>query len=358
LRILLLTRYGRLGASSRLRAIQYLPYLRSQGFEITEAPLFADWYQENLYDRRPPPWGRIAGAYLRRAIQLIRAKSFDLVWIEYETFPWLPAVAERILSAMRIPYIVDYDDAIYHRYDLHRRRIIRSILGTKIDEVMRRAAVVVVGNKYLGARALAAGATRVEYLPTVVDLARYPKTDVRDRTPLTIGWIGSQWTAKYLSLVEPVIRNFCRDGQARLILVGVRESPFDHMAVEVRPWSEATEVSELQDFDIGIMPLPDGPWERGKCGYKLIQYMAAARPVIASPVGLNSEIVETGINGFLASTPFEWRSALETLWGSVAIRSRLGDAGRQKVEAHYCTRVTSPRLADILRRAIYKAGCV
>jgi glycosyltransferase involved in cell wall biosynthesis len=352
MKILLLTRYGRLGASSRLRAYQYLPYLQSKGLEITTLPLLGDYYQEDLNLRRPRRWGRIAAAYLLRLLRLASSATYDLVWIESELFPWLPAVAERLLSGLRIPYVVEYDDPIYHRYDLHPSRIVRLLLGKKIDVIMRGASTVIVGNDYLGQRAGAAGARRVERLPTVVDLERYPATSPRDEALFTVGWIGSSSTVKYLSAIGPVLANFCRDHHARLVVVGAREAELEGVQAKFRPWSEATEVEDILSFDVGIMPLADEPLARGKCGYKLIQYMACALPVIASPVGVNQGIVEHGVNGFLASTDQEWRSALETLFAAPDLRARMGSAGRRKVELSYCTRVTAPILAAILTHAV------
>jgi glycosyltransferase involved in cell wall biosynthesis len=326
--------------------------LESQGFEITTVPLFGDYYQEDLYAGRSPRWGRIGTAYLLRLLQLASSPTFDLLWIEYELFPWLPALAERLLARLRIPYVVEYDDAVYHRYDLHRRRIVRLLLGKKIDVIMRRASTVIVGNDYLGDRARAAGAPCVEPLPTVVDLARYPTASPRDDAVFTIGWMGSSSTVGYLSSIAPVLIDFCRDAKARLVIAGARAAALGGVPAEFRPWSENTEVDDILEFDVGIMPLPDGPWERGKCGYKLIQYMACALPVIASPVGVNRQIVEPGVNGFLATTHREWRSALEALFRAPDLRARLGQGGRRKVESSYCTRVTAPRLAAILRQAV------
>src|SRR6266542_6639516 len=142
-------------------------------------------------------------------------------------------------------------------------------------------------------------------------------------------------TVKYLSLIGDVIVDFCRAKKARLIVVGAREAALEGVRAEFRPWSEATEVEDILSFDVGIMPLPDEPWERGKCGYKLIQYMACSRAAIASPVGVNSQLVQTGVNGFLARSDTDWRSALDTLWATPELRARLGRAGRQKVEAEY-----------------------
>lgn len=351
MRVLLLTRYGRLGASSRLRAYQYLPYLESQGFHVTQAPLLGDYYQEDLNRGHPRRWGKIAAAYILRLLWLARSLAFDLVWIEYELFPWFPAFAEPLLASARIPFVVDYDDAVYHRYNLHPNALVRALLGKKIDVVMRHASTVTVGNDYLAERARAVGAQCVEYLPTVVDLERYPPARPQRTSVFTVGWVGSPSTVKYLSLIAPALATFCREGNARLVIVGAQEAALDGVPVEYRPWSEATEVQDILDFDVGIMPLPDDPWERGKCGYKLIQYMACSRPVIASPVGVNHQIVNDGVNGFLATTIEDWRSALDTLRRAPELGTQLGVAGRQTVETRYNMGITAPRLANILQRA-------
>jgi len=352
LKVLLLTRYGRLGASSRLRAYQYVPYLEANGFRVTTLPLFGDYYQADLYQGHSRRWGRIAVAFLKRLLQLARTPGFDLLWIEYEIFPWLPPLLEGLLKQLRIPFVVDYDDAIYYRYELQPSRIGRLLLAKKIDRIMRYANVVIVGNAFLGERAREVGAARVELLPTVVDTKRYPVAAAARNAVFTIGWIGSPSTVKYLSPIGPALADVCRGGMAQLVVVGARALELDGIRARFRPWSEATEVEDIRTFDVGIMPLPDAPWERGKCGYKLIQYMAGTRPVIASPVGINREIVEPGINGFLARTEQEWRDAIVRLAASPELRQRLGKAGRQKVEREYSLEVAAPRFAAILRSAV------
>ena len=352
MRVLLLTRYGPRGGSSRLRAYQYLDYLESQGIRVTVAALLTDAYLEDLYQGYRPKWAPIVRSYWARLARLLTARShFDLVWIEYEVFPWVPAFAERWLAARGLAYVVDYDDAVFHRYDLHSRAWVRRLLGQKIDVVMRNARTVIVGNAYLAERARSAGAASIEYLPTVVDLAQYRNTPPPVGPEFTIGWIGSPSTVKYLSLIGGVLGGFCREHSARLVAVGARRVPLDGVPADLRPWSEETEARDVASFDVGIMPVPDEPWERGKCGFKLIQYMAAGRPVIASPVGVNRQIVEHGVNGFLATTQAEWRAALDALFHQPDLRQQFGSAGRRQVEQHYCTRVTAPRLADILRNA-------
>lgn len=351
-KVLFLTRYSRLGASSRLRSYQYIPFLTKFGIEAKISPLFGDAYIKSLYADGRKKKTEVFRAYLRRIGQLLKVRHFDLLWIEKELFPWLPAWGENLLDILGIPYVVDYDDAVFHNYDLHSNKLIRFVLGRKIDRVMGKAAVVIVGNDYLGFRAKLAGAKKVEYLPTVVDLERYQvKSDFRGTMPV-IGWIGSPVTAKYLDLVCPALAEVCKNGKARVVLVGSGQVQLGDVPVEVRPWSEETEVEEVRNFDIGIMPLPDEPWERGKCGYKLIQYMACGLPVVASPVGVNKQIVEHGVNGFLAPDVNGWIEALNTLCSNPSLRRVLGQAGRDKVEKHFCVQVTAPRLASILRSVL------
>jgi len=206
-----------------------------------------------------------------------------------------------------------------------------------------------IGRGDVAERARRAGARRVEHVPSVIDLKCYPPAPRPSHAggPYTIGWMGSPLAAPYLRLVRDALAQVCKDGSGRVRLVGAGQITLDSLPVEVRPWAEATEVAELQQFDVGIMPLPDEPWERGKCGYKLIQYMAAARPVVASPVGVSSRIVEHGVTGFLAGTQPDWIHALRTL-RDADLRARMGVAGRARVEQEYCVQVTAPRLASLL----------
>ncbi|HUF38973.1 MAG TPA: glycosyltransferase family 4 protein [Anaerolineales bacterium] len=348
MRVLVLTRYGPLGSASRLRFYQYLSLLRRSGHEFEIQAFFTDDYVRRLYAGERQPAGDLLRAYRDRFAALRLASRYDLLWVEKEFLPWLPAFAPALLKT---PYAVDFDDAHFHRYDRHRSSLVRLLLGKKVDAVMRRAAVVVAGNEYLADRARRAGAGEVVIIPTVVDTLRYPPAaGDGDLAAFRIGWIGAPVTAGYLRSIEPALRRVLRDG-ASLTVIGA-ESPFGaDFPVDARPWTEKTEAAELGRLDAGIMPLPDEPFERGKCGYKLIQYMAAGLPVVASPVGVNAQIVEPGINGFLAETDDEWVAALETLRRDPALRRRLGSAGRAKVHAEYDLEVTAPMLLAALESA-------
>ena len=352
IKALLLSRYSRLGASSRLRFYQYLPFLKQQGFDVTVAPLLGDDYLRGLYSRKRRSDYDIVRNYLNRLRWLLKSSQFDLLWIEGELFPWMFAWGESLLNFHGIPYVVDYDDALFHRYDLHRHPMVRLSLGSKIDRVMRSATLVIAGNEYLADQARRAGARHVEYLPTVVDLNHYEINTELQHDVFTIGWIGSPSTSEYLQLVKVPLSEICRDGKARLLLIGAGPIEMQGIPIENRAWGEDSEVADIMSIDVGIMPLPDDPWERGKCGYKLIQYMACGKPVVASPVGVNRKIVDEGINGFLAGDDKEWVRALRTLRHDKELRQRMGAAGRHKVETEYSISVTAPRLLHLLKSAV------
>ncbi|RMH49595.1 MAG: glycosyltransferase, partial [Alphaproteobacteria bacterium] len=290
-------------------------------------------------------------AYARRLGDLGRARAADVLWLEKEALPWVPPALESALLPRRVPLVTDYDDAVFHRYDLHRRAAVRRLLGRKIDRVMAASDLVMAGNAYLADRARAAGAPRVEIVPTVVEAARYaaPATPVDRNGAPVIGWIGSPSTwREYMVPMLPMLTDVARRSGARLRVVGSGARPDLDPLVDVLPWTEADEVARIHEMDIGIMPLDDSPWARGKCGYKLIQYMAAGLPVIASPVGVNAEIVEHGVNGLLARDADEWRDALATLLADPALRARMGAAGRRRVEERYSAEVWGPRIAELL----------
>ena len=352
MRVLALTRYSSMGPSSRVRFFQYIPSLTNNGLEITVAPLLGSDYVRNLYAGKRQPFFSVVKAYFSRIACLVNSRHFDLLWIEKELFPWLPSRADNLLLRPGIPSVIDYDDAVFHRYDQHANRMVRAILGRKIDAIMHHATTVVVGNEYLAERARQVGAKRIERLPSVVDINRYTVSQ-KAEGQFRIGWIGSPVTAPYLELIREALREVIEQTGARLVLVGVGDQdPLPGLEKEVLSWSEASEVAHIQSFDVGIMPLPDGHFEQGKCGYKLIQYMACGLPVVASPVGVNTMIVKQGKTGFQASSNTEWVEALLLLSKDPKMRHVMGQAGRKSVELEYSLQVTAPRLLEIFKQAL------
>jgi glycosyltransferase involved in cell wall biosynthesis len=228
---------------------------------------------------------------------------------------------------------------------------------------MAQSALVIGGNQYLAQRARQAGAPQVAVLPTVLDIDRYcckeypvfkspgdNGSQAAAELPCIV-WIGSPSTAAYLENLKPVLTRVAQQHRFRLRIIGGLPLTITGVPVDCLAWSEATEAQWLRSADIGIMPLTDTQWERGKCGYKLIQYMASGLPVVASAVGANQDIVLDDVNGYLASTPEQWSEALGRLLASPALRARLGLAGRQRVEARYCVQQVWPTLASLLQRA-------
>lgn len=353
-RILFLPKYERNGASSRYRIYQYLPWLERNGFVVEVEPLFDESYLNNSYLSGKKSLTDITRAFFRRIVSSSRARHFDLIVIEYELLPYFPEIFEGLFNWFKLPYVVDYDDALFHQYDGHKNPIIRALLGGKIASVMRRAALVIAGNQYLADYAICSHARAVEILPTVVDLERYPAPtqDSVAQNSFTVGWIGSPSTSKYIAAITQVLTEFCRQKKSLVRLIGATDGAFPDVSSEVFSWNEQTEVALLQSCGAGIMPLPDEPWTRGKCGFKLIQYMACGLPVIASPVGANEEIVEHGVNGFFANTSEEWMQALETICNDPELRKRMGAAGRRKVEEKYCLQVTAPRYVELLKSVL------
>lgn len=352
MKILILSRYDRQGASSRLRTMQYIPYLQAAGMEVDVSPLFDAAYLADMYrDLRRP--SKVAGYYFKRLAQLRGGARTDVVWLEKEALPWLPWFMEKLALPKGVPIVSDYDDAIFHRYDQHGRSVVKHLLGHKIDEVMAHSTVVTAGNAYLAKHARSVGARHVELVPTVVDTDAYRSKSYADKveTP-RIGWIGTPETwSKFGRPIFELVRAIAKDNGGMFRAVGAGHLEGDPAEVEFLDWSEQDEIALIQGMDIGIMPLQDTPWARGKCGYKLIQYMACGLPVVASPVGVNKEIVEHGVNGYLASNDEEWKAALETLLRDQDLRQRMGHAGRKKVEAEFSLQTYGPRVAHILQDA-------
>jgi glycosyltransferase involved in cell wall biosynthesis len=347
--VLALTRYERLGASSRIRFLQFMPALEQQGFTFDVQPLLDNDYVRSLYGGPPVGAGSLLRSYGRRFRALHRRMKYDLIWLEKEALPWLPTWME-IARLEGIPYVVDYDDAWFHRYENHW---LSPLLGHKIDAVMRVAHTVVAGNDYLARRARQAGARHVEIVPTAIDLDRYRDLPVaRGSEAVTIGWIGIPLNAHYLTIIEPALRAVAADAPIKLHVVGAPVPPeLAGIPAESFAWSEDSEIARIAAFDIGIMPLHDTPWERGKCAYKLLQVMAAGKPVIASLVGANAQVVQHGVNGFLANTTEEWTQALRALAADPELRRRMGAQARRTVEDRYSAAIVGPRLAAILSRA-------
>ena len=315
------------GPSSRYRVFQFLQPLARRNFRCTliEAP------QRNL-------WRRMA--YLPRLFHL--AHTQDVLYVQKRTFP---RTVLQLLCRLNPHIVFDLDDAIF----------LRAARRPLIDAILRSAAIVVAGNEYLAMYARRFN-EQVVVIPTVVDTDSYvPPSGARhsgdDR--VIIGWIGSDPNRGDLASMKPVFDWLGERYGERTVLRTVGRRPLEmetSLRLEFVPWTLEGSRSELQQFDIGIMPLEDTEWNRGKCGLKLIQYMAVGAAAVASPVGVNREIVQGGKTGYLAATVEEWQQRLARLIEDETFRLKMGLVARGRVEQCYSVKAVLPLLNEILER--------
>lgn len=353
MRVLCLVPYPTLGASNRLRVEQYAPLLRDEGVHLEVSPFLDDATYRVLY---VPGHARaklraVLRGFLRRIRDVQRAASYDLVLVHREAAPVGPPLVERALARRSVPYVLDFDDAIFLRavHPANRRWAwLRD--PSRVMESARLARAVVVGNEYLAARAREWNAD-VTVIPTPVDADRHqPRPRSRRSGSLLLGWVGSSTTAPYLRLLDAPLREVARRRDIVLRVVG-GEYTHPDVRVEARPYDLVAEPDEIAEFDIGLLPEPDDEWTRGKGAFKALLYMATAVPVVASRVGVNPDVVGDGISGVCVDGASDWAEAIERLGEDSALRERMGAAGRARVEELYSLRVQAPRLAKVLLRA-------
>jgi glycosyltransferase involved in cell wall biosynthesis len=285
---------------------------------------------------------------LGRLNELLRDTSkrpgADLIMTHRRTYP--PNFARR-LSRLATPMVFDFDDALYlPPPSFHGGASKRTRYQRNFDATCAAANLVLCGNAEL-ARNVPHG--RTEILPTAIDCRRYEPAAISPATGPVIGWVGHSDNLPYLETLAGPFRELAsRHPRLRILVVADRPPQIEGVRVDFRPWSLATEVSCFDDMAVGVMPLDDTPWTRAKCSFKLLQYMALGIPAVASPVGMNGEVVADGQNGVLATTSKEWFEALDRLLGDEDLRRRIGGAGRQTVVERYSLEVISPRLIEQL----------
>lgn len=358
-KLIYFTRYTRLAPSSRFRSYQFIPEFEAQGIEYVMCPLFNDRYMTDLFSREPKKdrFNAIL-CYLNRFVQILKyARARHFIIVEKEFFPYLPAFVEWWMNKLGIGYAVDIDDAVFAYYDNLSNPILKFLLGKKMDKVFKHSRFVLAGNDYLSSRAKQAGAKEVVFYPTVIDVPEYQRRirnydyKKNDGSKVIVGWVGSPSTVKYFQRIVDVLDELSLTVPFDLYFIGSNvEFPFKNIRPKYIPFSEETEVEKISEFEIGIMPLKDTDFERGKCGLKLIQYFGCRLPVVASPVGVNSSIVEEGVNGFLAESDEDWKIHLTSLITDPELRDRLGNSGFDKAKSAYDIRVNIEKLKELIER--------
>ncbi len=350
--------YG-IAPSQRYRIEQWEPLLRERGVEITYQPF--DDEQLQALVQQSGHTGRKVGlmlrALVRRAAGLRDARQHDAVYILRETALLGPAIFERWLHRTGMPFVFDFDDAIFVPYKSPSNGYLSYLkFPGKTATVCRLAAHVMVGNDYLAEYARRFN-PHVTVVPTTIDTARYTvEAHAADASaPPVIGWTGSFSTVQHLDTLRGALKRLAERERFRLRVVGAPHFRLEGVDVETVRWRAETEVADLCPLDIGVMPLPDEPWSRGKCAAKALQYMGLGIPTVCSPVGVNSAIIRDGENGFLANSEDEWVEKLTRLLRSPALRARLGQAGRATVDANYSAAVQAPRVYRIFASVVQQA---
>jgi len=334
-------RYAENGASSRLRFFRYLPALNEAGIRAQCLPFFDAAYLERFY----AGCGKSRTAWLRslwKRFQQIRNDRAKAFLVEYELFPFLPAAFE-LAAFRRRPCILNFDDPVWEKYS----KI--PFLKDKYDTLIRHASGVIAANHLLFDRCRALNPHTL-LLPTVIDLDRYRIFEEKEKFPVfTVVWIGNPATYHYLQSASEILRALAAEFQFELLIIGKSSlPPVPGVPCRCVDWSEETECELLGRSHLGIMPLADDGFSRGKSSYKLIQYMGAGIPALASSVGENSHVLRDGTTGFFCDTPGQWIEHFSRLYRNCEERLQLGENARKEAE-HYTLSFHFPRFLQFIR---------
>jgi glycosyltransferase involved in cell wall biosynthesis len=362
MRVLFLTNGFHMGPSPRFRVHQYLPYLRENGMECEVCPPLRPEQMQRwqVKQGKGSQLMLILCQVANRLRDIKRARRFDVVFVQRGLTLFDFKGLDGPLFAQHRPVVFDFDDSVHlrpmHRF---RYRLLRGLQDAgQVRRIITKSRSVIAGNAYLAEFARRHNAN-VSIIPTSVDTDTHrPKSATVDAgcQPADGGvvvWTGSVSTNPYANQLAPILRRVVKRVPLRLLVISstpnrIERGGFDGVPLEFRPWQLETEVTDLQGGDIGVMPLLDDEWTRGKCGLKALLCMACGLPVVVSPVGVNTEIVTDDVNGFLAGSEDEWVDKLCRLASDGDLRRRLGKAARETVEERYSVRVNAPKFLGVL----------
>jgi glycosyltransferase involved in cell wall biosynthesis len=314
-------------AASRYRVLQYIPYIKSNGVDA----------MVSLYPRT-----------LKENIQFFKTlPQYDIVFLQRKRFnqPRLGLLRRR---AKRIVY--DFDDSVMYRNSKAEDPVSQT-RRRRFVQMIRASDFVIAGNEFLKSQVLPCN-PNVEVIPTSIDQERYHLKDYSIiKEKVTIGWIGDHGSIHYLEKMRPIFERVGKRYPHSGLKI-VCDIFFDCKEINVvkKPWRSEEEVADLQSFDIGLMPLIDDPWSWGKCGLKIIQYQGVGVPVVCSPIGINRDLVEDGVNGLWATTQEEWEEKLSVLIENHVLREKMGREGRKRVLKGYTIQACAPRLLSLLKQ--------
>lgn len=357
MKVLFLVPYPTSGASTRYRVEQYLPYLTKHNIDYRVSPFVSERFYKIIYSK-----GKYAqkifylfNSLKRRLEDMLAFAEYDIVFIHLEAFPFGPPLLEYFFSAFKKPIIFDLDDAIYLRNRAFVNNIVKILrCPQKIPKVIGLSSHVIVCNNFLKDYALQFKPEEcLTVIHTSLDTDRFiPLRHKTDSRNLVIGWIGSHTTSVYLNQLKDVFKRLAEKYNFILKIIGAgREIRFPGVKVINEQWSLERDIESFRGLDIGIYPLSNDEWIKGKTGFKTMQYMSVGIPCVVSAVGNNLEIVQDGQNGYLANSNEEWIGKLSLLIENPQLRLRLGEAGRKTVVEKYSLKVNAPKFVQVLENA-------
>ena len=339
-RILIIAPYPPESApSQRFRFEQYLPFLKEQGYEITVKPFLSQKGWDTLYKEGSTiaKVMTLSGSFMRRWGLMLTLSKYDHIFIHREASMVGPAVFEWIIAKIfRRRFIYDFDDAIWlPNYSDSNARFQKLKMYKKVHKIMRLADTITVGNTYLEEYAKQYN-QNTQVIPTTIDTVHVHNLEGNSANDIpVIGWTGSHTTMQYLDDLIPVLDDLTVELKFKFRVISNQPMKVERDYLEFTPWNASTEIQDLASINIGVMPLTDNEWSRGKCGFKALQYMALGIPAVVSPVGVNTTIITHGENGFICGNRSEWKNVLSNLLQDKNLRHSIGQKGKERVLNNY-----------------------
>ena len=362
LRVLALAPHPELAAPTRHRILQYVQLLGQQGITVDVHPFLTDRVFVGLHDKRHimvSAAGVLAGVG-RRVRDVLRLGGYDLVFVQREAALIGPPVVEWF-AHRRLPFVLDLDDATYldRRSEIYGDLLSALKWRGKTNRLIRWSDHVICGNPWIASH-IARHQIPTTVVPTIVDVNRFTPRPTREEGELVLGWIGSHSTFPYFRTLLPVLRRLAASHRFRVCVIGAgaAEPPIEGLNTEMVPWKLDRELADLRSFDVAVYPIVAEEWAEGKSGFKAIQYLSCGIPYVASPVGVVAQIGVPGTTHLEARTEDEWFNGLSALLTNAALRTEMGQAGREYAVAHYSIQRTAATLANVFRRTAARRGAM
>lgn len=333
-----------------------MPYLYDYGVHLVPLPFYSeDTYAQIANAGISTKVSKILMGSLCRILESKEVRRANVLWIHRFAAPvGTGLIASMAKGILKRPLVYSYDDAMYIKRG--KPSWLRDWFGSwqDINTVIAKSDYVLAWNRELQAHAQHYG-KRVRLLSSAIDTVHYAKLCQkkiarRGGSTFRVGWIGTPATARYLDLIHPVLSALAQEGPLEIRLIGGDMADVPGATLSKIPWQEETEVQELCQVDVGIAPLPDNPWTRGKSGLKLVQYMGCGLPVVASAVGAHMDLIQDGVQGFLVTSQQAWLDALRSLRDNQGLRQTMGEAGFQTAQKKHDFSVVAEAVADVCKQ--------